>query len=75
MKIVDYEYRAKKDATKETILYSLMWIFLAVLISGIPFLKNENNLVYNTLSLLLLAIGIRKLFRGIKNLKQFLNNA
>tara|TARA_R110002072_G_scaffold104650_1_gene229232 strand:- start:2127 stop:2369 length:243 start_codon:yes stop_codon:yes gene_type:complete len=72
MRTFNYEYESRKDAAKETIIYGMMWLFLAVLISGIPFLKNENNLVYNGISLLFLIIGIRKLIKGIRNLKQLL---
>lgn len=74
MKQIDYEYEAKKNAIKETVLYGLMWILIAALISIIPFLNNENIIVYNAISILLLTIGISKLVKGIRNLKQLLNN-
>ena len=70
MKHIDYEYESKKDTAKETIMYGVIWIFISLMISGIPYLQKENNLLYNAISVFLFVIGIRKLVIGITRLKR-----
>lgn len=70
MRTSNYKYELKKDAAKETIMYGVIWVFLATLISGIPFLNNEYNLLYNAISVFLFIVGIRKLIKGRKLLKE-----
>jgi len=65
---MNHEYKLKKDASKETIMYGIIWVFLALLISGVPFLNNEYNLLYNAISVFLFIVGIRKLMKGTRRL-------
>lgn len=70
MRTSNYEYELKKDAAKETIMYGIIWVFLAALISGIPFLNTEYNLLYNVISVFLFIVGISKLIKGTRRLKE-----
>ena len=69
MREFDYEHELKKDKAKENIMYGVILVFLAILISGIPFLNNEYNLLYNAISLFLFIVGIRKLIKGTRRLR------
>lgn len=70
MRTTDYEFETKMNAARETNMYGAIWVFLAILISGIPFLDNEYNLLYAAISIFLLIVGIRKLMKGNKRLKE-----
>jgi len=70
MRTISYEFELKKDAAKETIMYGIIWVFLASLISGIPILNGEYKLLHVAISVFLLAIGIRKLMKGRRRLTE-----
>ncbi len=75
MKKVDYEHKTRKDAAKETILYGVVWVFLALLVSGIPLLDMEFNLLYIAVSIFLFIEGVRKLVKGTRRLKELKKSA
>lgn len=51
-----------------TIMYGIIWLFLSILISGIPMLNMEFNLLYIAISLFLLIVGFKKILRGTRRL-------
>jgi len=68
--VTHYELEAIKNNAKGTLGYGIMWLFLSILVSVIPFYTANGHFSFYIFAAATLVAGIYKIFVAIKLFKQ-----
>jgi hypothetical protein len=69
---INYELKEKQNKARGEIGYGIMWLFVAVLIEGLPYMKGFESIFYHFIAIPAGITGIYKFvigFRRLKNIK------
>lgn len=72
---MNHELEENKRKIRIEIGYGFMWIFIIVLLEGIPFSIGLGSLIYHPLAVLAGFGAVYKFGKGIKNYRYFKNNS
>lgn len=64
--MIHYRYEASKMYAQNNLGYGFAFLFVFGVVGLLPYLQGNLNPLYTGISLIMLVLGIRKFFKGIK---------